>query len=95
MNILICRAKHTKLQIPDGKWRCPKCKSDVKYFFIQENDEQASDECEMLHERDEIVCEKCHTAISGKKFAALYAKGHSLFPCPRCKGVGFVVETGL
>ena len=89
----VCRAKHTRPQIPDADWRCSKCGAnadDDRGFLIEEPDEHASEGCELLHETDEIYCWNCKVSTTGKKFAAAYAKQKALVLCPTCKGEGYV-----
>ena len=91
-----CRAKHTRLQIPDADWRCPKCGAaadDNNAFIIEKVDEYALEYCGLLHEKDDLLCWNCGTATTGKKLAAAYAKQKALVPCPACKGTGYVHNT--
>ena len=88
-----CFAKHTRPQIPDSDWHCLKCgatANDDKAFIIEELDARASENCELLHENDEISCWNCKYYTTGKKLAAAYAKQQALVPCPTCKGIGYV-----
>ena len=91
-----CFAKHTRPQIPDSDWRCPKCgatANDDKAFIIEEINDRASENCGLLHENDEISCWNCKYYTTGKKLAAAYAKQKALVPCPACKGTGYVHNT--
>lgn len=88
-----CSAKHTRPQIPDKDWHCPKCgatDSWDKGFVIEMSDIHAADDCELLHEADEIHCWNCGGTTTGKKLAAAYAKQQDLKPCPTCQGTGYI-----
>lgn len=89
-----CGAKHTKPQIPDDDWKCPKCGISVDHpsggFVVEESAEASDDDCPQLHDEDGVCCNNCGYGASGKTFARLYAKRASLVPCAHCKGSGFV-----
>ena len=90
-----CGAKHTKPQIPDEAWKCPKCGATAdseRAFVIQDTDEAASELCPILHAADEIGCDSCGFGSSGAAFARRYAKESGLVPCGNCKGTGMVTE---
>lgn len=85
-----CTAKHTKYQVPDDVWKCPKCEATAKQpdgFF---NDESENNDCPQLHEGDVLVCYRCKHQTSGKAFAARLQKAANMVPCPTCKGHGIV-----
>lgn len=83
-----CPGKHTKVQIPDGDWACPKC-GEEDIFFIEITDESTAD-CSLLHVDDEIVCRACDSVWTGAQIARMYAKKQNLVPCPCCKGTGTI-----
>lgn len=89
-----CPAKHTKPQIPDEDFKCPKCgttpDTEEHQFYIQEPSEQADPNCPLLHDADGLGCDKCNYGVSGKRFAAVYAKQQRLVSCEHCKGTGLV-----
>lgn len=86
-----CGVKHTRPQIPDADWLCPKCGIGAEHksggFVIED---PASEECSQLHDDDGIYCSNCGFGASGKSFARLYAKAKSLVPCEHCHGTGLV-----
>lgn len=91
-----CPAKHTHPQIPEAAWCCPKCGATANNnapFVIENADINAQDDCQLLHETDEIYCWECKTGTTGKKFAAAYAHQQDLVPCPTCQGTGYVKKT--
>ena len=61
-----CFAKHTDFQTKDS-WACPKCGSSE--IFIYDPAECSSDNCELLHKNDEILCEFCGYHVWGFEFA--------------------------
>jgi hypothetical protein len=87
----ICKGNHTKYQ-PGDYWFCPKCGSDNKYFFIEESDPSADDECELMHRGEYIICKKCGLEGSGEKIAAMMAKKKKVIveKCPHCNGSGYI-----
>jgi rubredoxin len=89
----ICPAKHTKVQVPDSDWKCPKCgeKANGKDGFVI-GDGPAMD-CELLHADDSVECYKCGYGGSGAAFSRLYAKAQNLVPCEHCKGTGTVKKS--
>ena len=89
-----CTEKHTEFQPADEQWKCPKCQNTNERigdsgFFI---DEGPNPDCELLHDEDYIVCNKCKSSWKGKKLAGLMAKALNLEKCPHCKGTGFVAK---
>jgi len=84
---MACKFKHTKVQVPDKDYICPKCKS-TEFFII----ECENYDCEKLHNNDFIQCEDCGYEISGSRFASIYIKKQHLVKCSHCKGTGFVAE---
>jgi uncharacterized protein YbaR (Trm112 family) len=88
----ICEAKHVKYEPGKDEWACPKC-GEVELFYVDVNVEDETDEeCELLHEADLIVCDKCTKTITGKAFSALLVKKNNMVVCPCCKGKGYVVD---
>ncbi len=83
-----CEAKHTKYQPTDEEFNCPKCGAKVGDFF--KDDPVGHDECELLHDEDNLCCATCGYGCSGKAFAARIVKAKNLVSCPCCKGKGFV-----
>ena len=94
---VLCGAKHTKPQIPDDAWKCPKCgaKADSeKPFVIEDGPEDHAEDCALLHEEDYAFCENCGYGANGKTLARQYARAASLVSCPHCKGTGMVKAEG-
>jgi DNA-directed RNA polymerase subunit RPC12/RpoP len=94
---MTCGAKHTKTQIPDEDWKCPKCGVGAdadRAFIIQDSDAASSDDCPLLHEADELGCDNCGFGSTGKAFAGRYAKKAGLLRCEHCKGTGMVKGRG-
>jgi len=89
---MTCGAKHTKFQPADAEWRCPKCGADAKesVFIICDPFEGADDDCPLLHDEDNVVCDNCGYGGSGKKVAAAMQKKSTSIPCPHCKGRGWI-----
>jgi Zn finger protein HypA/HybF involved in hydrogenase expression len=83
-----CDYKHTKVQVPEKDYLCPKCGSTE--FFIYDC---VNYDCEALHEDDELLCESCGYATNGKRFASMYIKKQHLIKCPTCKGSGYIKES--
>ena len=87
---MICPAKHTKYQPADKDWKCPRCGGDNTVFTINESAAEALDDCERVHDEDEVRCSKCDMRWTGKQVTALLAKNLDLVECPHCKGKGMV-----
>jgi DNA-directed RNA polymerase subunit RPC12/RpoP len=87
-----CMAKHTKYQPTDEEWKCPKCGSDNEHFYIEGFTEGSDDDCDLLHDKDEIGCDNCGHGISGKLFASRLQRKHNLITCPHCKGKGLIKD---
>ena len=93
---MTCTAKHTKYQPTDEEWKCPKCgakahnEESLEEGWIIDISSEFSEDCDLLHEDDELCCYTCQYACSGKAFAAKVAKQKNLVTCPCCKGKGWV-----
>jgi Zn finger protein HypA/HybF involved in hydrogenase expression len=87
---VVCYAKHTKYQPTDEQWQCPLCGADNESFTVEESPDEVADDCELLHEEDEVHCSNCNSSWSGKAVAAVMAKKANLVVCPTCKGAGYV-----
>ena len=89
---MTCQAKHTKYQPDDSEWNCPKCgsKLDEGMFILEEWDEDADEDCKLLHDNDTIRCHACENEWTGKSLAAAFVKKNNLVKCPHCKGTGMV-----
>lgn len=83
-----CTRKHTKYQVPDEHWKCPKCGSGEGDFFVEfaVDDE----DCEILHDDDDVICSQCDYSASGRSYSRLMSKGLHLVKCPHCKGSGYI-----
>lgn len=82
-----CQRKHTKVQIPDEDWKCPKCSKGVGYFCV---DDFGEDECSLLHNDDLLRCYECGHEVSAQTFVRNHVKKQELVKCPCCKGSGMV-----
>lgn len=85
-----CCAKHTAFQPTEAQWCCPKCGADPEFFYIDASDASAHDECNQLHDKDSVLCNRCGGGWTGKALAAILAKRLRLVTCPTCKGRGVV-----
>lgn len=90
-----CEHKHAKHQPTNAEWACPKCgaPADIPGKVAAQGwivDEGVSDDCELLHEEDGLVCYQCGHGCSGREFSRLAAKKASRVKCPTCKGSGMV-----
>ena len=90
---MLCTNKHTMYQPTDSEWKCPKCGS-VDDFLI-DNEMLAENECELLHEKDLILCWKCSFSLSGKTFARRLIQEKNLIICPTCQGKGHILNLTL
>lgn len=85
-----CEHKHTKYQVPDEEWKCPKCgvtANQTEGFFL---DDPVTTDCDMLHDEDYLRCYACGYDDTGKKFAAKISKKKNLVKCECCNGKGYV-----
>ncbi len=89
-----CPAEHTKFQPTDEQWRCPECGASFNHFYIVDNDEDVSVDCDLLHKKDEVVCSDCNYEASGQKTSLALLKKSKRVPCECCKGTGFVTRKG-
>ena len=85
-----CPAKHAKYQPTDEDWLCPKCGADNRYFVIIAPIDDASEACVLVHEDDEIDCEKCGYGGSGSTVTKKMAAQMNMVKCPHCSGRGYV-----
>lgn len=82
-----CQEKHTKYQVADKDFKCPKCDTPAGDFYI---DRSPNSECEKIHPIDEIVCLSCDFRATGQAFANQVKKALGLVKCECCKGAGYV-----
>ena len=88
-----CKHRHTKVQVPDEEWVCPRCGARARTgksgegWLVQDS---SNFECDSLHVDDELGCEACGARMSGQTYSNWYRKKKSMVECPRCKGKGFV-----
>lgn len=87
-----CNGKHTRFQIPEGEWKCPKCGTDNDdgEFFIDETGEGVDYDCTDLHVDDFVVCKGCGYEGTGQAVANAIKKKINQVPCPCCKGKAFM-----
>lgn len=90
----VCRAKHCAFQPLDSEWLCPKCKADIKSFYVEEDAEGADDSCCALHTGAYVICTECGYAASGDEVSRDLQKKLEVCVCPTCKGTGVVPEKG-
>ena len=83
---MICNLKHIKSPIDD--WSCPNCGSSD--FYI---DDGPCMECEEVHPKDVLYCEKCKLTMTATAYFAYLRKKLKLLTCPCCKGNGFIKNT--
>lgn len=93
-----CKAKHTKYQVPIKDWFCPECGAGKTAgtegsFHIDDSADNVDEDCDLLHEYDELRCDECGLVMVGKNFAKKKQKIASLAPCPHCKGSGLVKKS--
>jgi len=97
---MTCSAKHTKYQPTMSEWKCPRCGVGVECrggdgrltdgWIIQDSDGDASDDCSLNHDADNIGCGKCGYGCSGATFAKRLQKAAGMAKCEHCKGTGLV-----
>lgn len=88
-----CPATHTVPDIPIEDWKCPECGAkNHEGFLIAESDPKAGDECEALHNKDEIRCYQCKFTATGEHYANWHRKQKKLVVCPCCDGTGVMQE---
>jgi len=88
---MTCTAKHTKYQVPNDQWRCPKCGAgaELGLFCIWDADETSEEYCELLHDGDFLQCD-CGYQTHGAQFSKLARKKAGVATCPTCKGKGVI-----
>lgn len=91
-----CNAKHAKYQPTDEEFVCPTCGHGPlnNGLVIDETQDDANDDCPMLHEGDSLRCYECGYETSGKAFSKKCQTKANMIPCPHCKGKGFVKNEG-
>ena len=82
-----CTHAHTAYQPTSQEWKCPRCGSGTRNFWIEES---PSPDCEDLHDSDEICCQACRFTATGKEFAAALVIAKGLVTCSHCQGKGVV-----
>ena len=87
---MICNAKHTKLKPTGEEFNCPKCQAEIGDFCVDGLAEDANDDCELLHVKDNLECVLCGHRESGATFVRRLAKEQQQITCPTCKGKGTV-----
>ena len=83
----LCAYKHAIYNPRGDLWRCPECGGSEIII-----DSSVNDDCERLHDEDEIHCQlpECGYSYSGKGFSKKLAMADLVEPCPTCKGKGVV-----
>ena len=87
-----CNEKHTKYQVSNKDWKCPKCgvgSASGEGLLIEDSVDDAM-RCTLLHDEDYLLCHACGYETSGKAFSAKVAKQKHMVTCPTCKGKGVV-----
>lgn len=79
-----CSGKHSTYQPSRDEWTCPECNAGIGTFCIDMSDPLSDDNCELMHDADELYCMGCQYCTTGKRFSALVVKRNSLVPCPDC-----------
>lgn len=86
-----CPAKHTKYNPPVEELNCPKCGATCgEFYYVEECWEETSEDCDLLHEKDQFVCSKCGHGESGSTASERIVRERDLKKCPCCKGRGYV-----
>jgi hypothetical protein len=85
-----CNQKHAKYQPTDKDWVCPVCNGKRENGVYVDVWCDGSDDCDLLHDDDELCCYSCDWESTGKAFARFLIKKKSLVPCKCCNGKGFV-----
>ena len=83
-----CETKHTKYQPTDEEFHCPKCGAKVGDFY--KDDPVGEEDCDLLHDEDNLSCANCGYGCSGRALVARIIKAKGLVQCPCCKGAGMV-----
>lgn len=88
-----CPDKHTKTQPPTAEIVCPKCGANDEFYIDLDpvNTHAAARlNCDRLHPDDQLICGECGHGVSGRAFAAAWARKKNLVVCPHCQGKGLV-----
>jgi len=87
-----CNAKHTKIQLTDEEFKCPRCGKgpDDDGLVIEGGPEEANLSCTLMHDDDLLYCATCGYETTGKRLVARHMKKRALVTCPWCKGAGVV-----
>ena len=83
-----CEAKHAKYQPTDEEFTCPKCGAVCGDFYKE--DAVGHENCELLHDEDNLACFKCGYRCSGKFFSGRLVKSKGVVKCACCGGKGVV-----
>ena len=67
-----CSAPHTDFQ--PVVWNCPKCGADEESFIIEDFDEDAFEDCNLLHKKDYVKCSRCQSVWTGTRVATALKK---------------------
>jgi len=78
-----CRRKHTRYQVEDEDWMCPKCDS----YLLDHG------ECTLLHTDEYVLCDACGYSLPATTFSNKVRREKNLTTCPHCKGKGVVAPT--
>lgn len=82
-----CYAKH----VPESdRWQCPICKSETD-FVIDETQDDADEDCDLLHPNDLCTCYSCGFSEIGMDVSE-WMMGKRV-ECPHCKGIGWTASS--
>jgi len=84
-----CWYKLTEFQPTDEEWLCPRCGASNENFAVCDS----SCGCDMLHDGDEVKCDRCSTEWSGKELAEEMVQRLNTVECSCCKGTGRVLKS--
>ncbi len=85
-----CTVKHTKYQVSDAEWSCPRCGEGNEHFTIEMSADGSHPDCAAIHVEDEVYCTNCKYGWSGESATKALMKKHNRVCCPTCKGAGTV-----
>jgi len=87
-----CPAKHVKKPIPVDDWKCPRCGTGPEDFYIQDDPEDAGEDCPLEHEAAYVICQNCGYGATMKTITAKYWKAKNIewVKCPCCHGTGMI-----